>query len=566
MMNNLDANSNSNSLKQSFQNIRSAFVVVGGFSLVINLLLLVSPIYMLQLYDRVLTSGSRETLIMLTGIALFLLILFGLLEATRNRIMTRAGLGISETIGDEVFHSLFNATNQTTTQHTQALRDIETIRQFFSSSQVFAFFDSPWAPIFIGLIFILHPWLGFIALGGAMSILTLMLVTEFVARKPLSQAAKHSIRSFAFAESSLRNADVLKAMGMFDGICQQWKRHFTPMTAWQTRASEKVSTLLSLSKALRFMLQVAILGTGAWLALDGAITAGVIVAASIMMGRALSPIEQAIGAWRSFVNARSAYRRLQDVLDKNPTLKESLSLPRPQGKLVVENLSFVGSDANRPVLQGLNFELEAGELLGVVGSSAAGKSTLAKVLMGVIKASRGQARLDGADMSQFNDQDRNAYLGYLPQDVELFDGNVMDNIARFAPEADQKMILEATRIAGCHELILQLPQGYETQIGEDGIRLSGGQRQRIALARAVYGLPAFIVLDEPNSNMDAQGEIALLNCLRYLKHRKITVIIIAHGNRVVDMIDKILILEKGHMVKFGPRQQILNQIVQQIKS
>lgn len=517
---------------------------------------------MLQIYDRVLSSGNQETLIMLSALAVFLLVILGVLETTRSRIMTRVGLRLSEDIQQGTFDSLLNhRLVKTQSVGTQPIRDLDTLRQFFASNSLFAFIDAPWTPFFLMLIFFLHPLLGAIATGGAFLIFSFALVTELVSRSALRNASSKMIDSHAYVNSSLRNADVLKAMGMEQNIRNRWRSYFLPATEWQTRAGERVGIMLGASKSLRFILQTAILGAGAWLALKQIITPGAMIAGSIIMGRALAPVEQAIGSWKSFIGARAAWKRVNILLDQNPKQEESIELPHIEGNLKVENLIAAPPGVKQAILKGIKFDLKAGESLAVIGPSGSGKSTLARLLMGVWLARNGNVTLDGASITQLNPKDRQKYIGYLPQDVELFSGTVKDNISRFN-EVDSEKLFSATQMTDCHELILALPEGYETEIGESGGFLSGGQRQRLGLARAVYGNPALVVLDEPNSNLDSKGEKALLQTIAQLKKRKVTLVIIAHNVNIMAVVDNILMLQNGKVVKYGPSSELLKSLGQ----
>lgn len=516
------------------------------FSLVINLLMLVSPLYMLQIYDRVLTSGSRETLMMLSGIALFLLLLLAGLEIVRSRLLIRIGVQLNDSLRCSVFEGLFSVEGERS--HAQPLRDLDLVRQFISSPVLTALFDAPWTPIFIGVIFLMHPLLGMISLLGALLIMLLAIITEAISRAPLREAAEHNGKAYAFVESSLRNVEVLTAMGMRQGVQRQWLLHAEPVVVHQALAGERVATLLGISKSLRLILQGAILGAGAWLVLDEAITPGVMIAASIVMGRALAPIEQAIGGWRQFLGARSAWHRTrQSVLEHQQEmvpLQQSVELSRPSGTLSVSDLTVTPPGGDQPLLQDISLQLQPGESLAVVGASGSGKSTLARLLVGVRKPSQGEVRLDHASVSDWDRGQMGQYIGYLPQDVELFDGSVAQNIARFG-EIDSDAILQVSQLVGCHEMILQLPQGYQTPVGEGGRVLSGGQRQQIALARALYRNPALVVLDEPDSHLDKRAKNQLQNVLQQLGERRVTTVLVTHNTQLLQGLDKALLLERG---------------------
>lgn len=553
-------------MKDVLVNVKRAAKQVAAFSFVINLLLLVSPIYMLQLYDRVLSSGSKDTLVVLSIIALFLLGLLGLLEVVRNRIMSRVGADLDNELKDDVFDGLVDQAALRGGENSgQGIRDLDSIRQFVSSNAPFAFFDAPWTPFFIIVVTLLHPLLGLVAVIGAVIIFCLAIATELVSRDLLKKSAGHQVQSHNFVETSLRNNDVLRAMNIATGLKAKWSGQRDPAIALQVKANERVGLLLGSTKAVRIAIQVIILGTGGYLALEQLITPGAIVAASIITGRALAPVEQAIGAWRQVVSARGAYKRLTDLLEKTAGKKAPMALPRPEGNLGVSGLVGALPKAKEPILKGISFGLEKGELLGIIGPSGAGKSFLARHMIGVWPAIRGTVRLGGIDVSTWHDSDRGQYIGYLPQNIELFPGTIAENIARFT-QIDSDKVVEAAQLAGCHDLILGMPQNYDTVIGNGGMFLSGGQSQRIALARALYNSPVFVVLDEPNSNLDTEGELALNTCLNTLKERGTTVVIITHNIRALQAADKVLVLKDGAVASFGPRDEILKQFMKPASS
>ena len=542
---------------------RGAFFMIGVFSFFINLLMLTAPLYMLQVYDRVLTSRSESTLIALTVLAGAMLLTMGLLELVRSRVLVRIGSRLDQRLNTRVFSAVFERSLRGFRgERAQALRDMDGLRQFLTGPGPFALFDAPWVPFYLAVVFLFHPVLGFIALAGAPLLFTLALLNEILTRKPLQQANGEVAAAYAFAESSLRNAEALEAMGMLEGIRRRWVARHGKGLALQAKASDRAGFLTAWSKAIRMFLQVAILGAGAALAIQQIITPGVMIAASIIMGRALAPVEQAIGSWRQFIGARSSYRRLQKLLLESPEPQERLSLPRPEGFLSVENVVVMAPNDGKPVLKGVSFKLEPGEALGVIGPSAAGKSTLARVLVGVWPPYAGAVRLEGADLQNWNREDLGPYLGYLPQDVELFGGSVAENISRYYVEPDDEEIVRAARLAGVHDMILRFAEGYETQIGDNGGFLSGGQRQRVGLARALYGDPSLVVLDEPNSNLDAAGDQALTQAILALKERGATVVVMAHRPSAIAAVDKILMLRDGKAEAYGPKDEILAQVTQ----
>ena len=540
---------------------RGAFFMTGVFSFFINLLMLTAPLYMLQIYDRVLASRSEPTLIVLTILAGGLLLVMGGLDLIRSRVLVRVGVKMDGLLNARVFSAVFaQALRGARGQRAQALRDLDSLRQFLTGPGPFAFFDAPWAPLYLAVVFLFHPVLGFIALAGAVVLFTMALVNELVTRRPLQLANAQSIAANGFAEASLRNAEVLEALGMLPAIRQRWTAQHNQGLALQATASDRAATLTSWSKALRISLQVAILGAGAALAIQQIITPGVMIAASILMGRALAPVEQAIGQWRHFVGARQSYRRLNELLQAVPEAAERLTLPKPEGRLSVEGLVAAPPGRQKAVLKGVSFALEPGEALGVIGPSASGKSTLARNLVGVWAPQSGAVRLDGAEVQGWDAEELGPYLGYLPQDVELFAGNVAENISRFSAEATPEAVVAAARGAGVHEMILQLDQGYDSEIGEQGSVLSGGQRQRVGLARALYGEPALVVLDEPNANLDAAGDEALTQAILGLKARGAAVVVMAHRPSAIAAVDKLLMLREGRVEAVGPKEEVLAKV------
>lgn len=553
-----------NALSEAFKDVRGAFVSIGAFSFFINLLMLTGPLYMLQVYDRVLTSGSRHTLIMLTVVAVGMILTSALLELVRSRILVRIGSRLDRRLNDRLFAGLLRLhLQQKGSSQSQPLRDLETLRGFLTGSGLISLFDAPWTPLFLAIIFLLHPLLGLVALSGAVVLFILAVVSELVTRGPLREASHDSAAAHGFTENTLRNAEVIEAMGMLPGLQRRWQaRHQAALVA-QAKASDRGGLLTACAKFVRPVLQVAILGTGAYLALQQVITPGVMIAASIIMGRALAPVEGAIGNWRGFILARNAKSRLRSFLEKDEPPEASMPLPRPKGAVSVERLVAAPPGLERPVLKGISFALKAGDSLGIIGPSAAGKSTLARLLIGVWPAAAGQVRLDGADIGDWNHLELGSHLGYLPQDVELFDGTVAENIARFG-EPNPENVVRAARRAGVHELILRLPEGYDTMIGPGGAALSGGQRQRIGLARALYGDPAFMVLDEPNSNLDGEGEAALRQAVQELKQDGTTVVVIAHRPSVLAGMDKILVLRDGQIEHFGSRDEVLPKVTKAV--
>lgn len=536
---------------------KRAFFNIGLFSAVINLLMLAPALYMLQVYDRVLASGNQMTLLMLTLMILGLFGLMGALEWVRSQVVIRLGTQMDMRLNQRVYDAAFEAQLRTGSPAAgQALNDLTSLRQFATGNALFAFFDAPWFPAYLLVIFLFSPWLGLLALGGAVVLMALAWINQRVSRGPLKAASELSVEATQQASAHLRNAEAIEAMGMLDTLRGRWLAQHTAFLAQQNLASEKTATVTAWSKGVRLALQSLVLGLGAWLAVQGQITAGMMIAGSILMGRVLGPIDQLIGVWKQWTCARLAYQRLEALLHAHPPRAARMALPAPRGELSVEHLGASAPGTRRATLANLSFTLPAGQVLGIIGPSGCGKSTLARLLVGVWQPLSGKVRLDGADLAQWDKHQLGPYLGYLPQDIQLFAGTIAQNIARFA-EVDADKVLAAAQMAGVHALILQLPEGYETRLGEGGAGLSGGQKQRIGLARALYGLPAVIVLDEPNSNLDEAGEQALLQAITHLKTLKRTLILITHKPNVLTLTDQLLILRDGQLQAFGPTAKVL---------
>lgn len=545
-------------IRTAFKRNRNSLIAVGAFSFVINLLMLSGPLYMMQVYDRVLSSRSVSTLVALSILVGVLLLFMGILEVIRSRLLVRIGARIDRQLGERVFDAIvMRRLYQTDTNGTQPLTDLRTLREFMSGPGPFAFFDAPWVPIYLGVIFLLHPLLFWISLIGVLILVGIALLSETLTRKPLAVATHLSSRGSSIAEASVRNAEAVQSMGMLAGLRQEWLA-FHSGALWEQRtASDRAGSLTAASKTLRLALQSAILGVGAALAIEQSISAGAMIAASILMGRALAPVDQAIGNWRNFIGARSAFRRLGRLFEEAPAPPCRMALPDAAGRLGVQNIAAGPPSATRAIVSGIDFELTAGEALGVIGPSASGKSVLARLLTGIWHPQIGSVRLDGAALDQWDPDALGRQIGYLPQDVELFDGTVQENICRFSIEPDADAVVDAARAAGVHDLILNLPDGYNTHIGEDGSILSGGQRQRLGLARALYKDPILVVLDEPNANLDSEGDEALTNAIQSIKVRGGIVIVMAHRPSAIAAVDKLLILRGGRQDAFGPKEDIL---------
>ncbi|WP_353232796.1 type I secretion system permease/ATPase [Pseudomonas helleri] len=536
---------------------KRAFFNIGLFSAVINLLMLAPALYMLQVYDRVLASGNEMTLLMLTLMILGLFGLMGALEWVRSLVVIRLGTQMDMRLNQRVYDAAFEAQLSTGSPAAgQALNDLTSLRQFATGNALFAFFDAPWFPVYLWVIFMFSPWLGLLALGGAVLLMLLAWLNQRVSQGPLKAASELSVEATQQASAHLRNAEAIEAMGMLGTLRGHWLAQHTAFLAQQNLASEKTASVGAWSKGVRLALQSLVLGLGALLAVQGQITAGMMIAGSILMGRVLSPIDQLIGVWKQWTSARLAYQRLESLLQAHPARPPRMALPVPRGELAVEQLSASAPGTLRATLSNLSFTLPAGQVLGVIGPSGCGKSTLARLLIGVWQPLAGKVRLDGALLSQWDKQQLGPHLGYLPQDIQLFAGTIAQNIARFA-QVDADKVLAAAQMAGVHSLILQMPEGYDTRLGDGGAGLSGGQKQRIGLARALYGLPALIVLDEPNANLDEAGEQALLQAIAQLKQLKRTLILITHKPNVLTLTDQLLILREGQLQAYGPTAKVL---------
>ena len=539
---------------------RGQFMAVAVFSGVVNVLQLTVSLYMMQVFDRVLSTRNLNTLLYLTLIAIVALGLLALLEGARSRIMQRIGAWMEERVAPEGFTRAIESQLRGRPYRMEALRDLGVCRGFIASPGALALFDVPWVPAYLFVIFLLHPMLGWISLIGAALLLGLTIFNEFATSKLLREANTAAMASQRRADSIVRNAEVIDSMGMLPAVMARWRMGVAEMSVPMNRAMDRAAPLLAITKFFRLVVQVAILGIGAYLVLEQQLTAGASIAASIIMGRALAPVEQMIGGWKQLVQARQSWRRLQAFLVLPRLRPPGIPLPEPKGRLSVERVTFGFPGATVATIKGITFALDAGDSVAVIGPSAAGKTTLIRLLTGTLQPNAGSVRLDGADVYTWQREDFGRHVGYLPQDVELFDGTVLDNIARMA-QAPAEAVFDAAKLAGCHDMILRLPKGYETEIGEGGQHLSGGQRQQIGLARAMFGNPKMIVLDEPNSNLDGDAESALLRALHDLKRRGTTVVLVSHRPVLVQGVEKVLLMRDGAVEMFGPRAEVLKKIM-----
>ncbi|MBM1202550.1 MULTISPECIES: type I secretion system permease/ATPase [Pseudomonas] len=550
-----------NSLHNALKACRESFLSVGFFSFFINALMLVPTFYMLQVYGRVITSGSLTTLTMLTLIMTGLVITLGCLEWTRSRIMVRVSNRLDMLLSRQVYKASFKRALESggMDASAQPLNDLTGLRQFLSGNGLFAFFDAPWLPIYIAVMFMFHPWFGWVATGSALLLLVLAFINERLTGPTLAQANKEHIGASLYTTKNLRNAEVIESMGMLETLMERWWNRQKNVLMLQSRASDKGAMISTLSRSFRILVQSLILGLGAYLAVDHQVGAGLVFAGSVLLGRALAPIDLIIGSWKGFIAARSQYARLNAILAKQQAQPERMRLPAPKGDVQVENLSVAAPGSNIPIIKNISFSVPAGCVVGIIGPSAAGKSTLARALLGIWAPLHGVVRLDGADISAWDKHDLGPHIGYLPQDIELFEGSVSDNIARFALVDPEQVILAATT-AGVHDMILLLPDGYDTVIGGDGVVLSGGQRQRIGLARALYGSPRLIILDEPNSNLDEVGDRALIAALHNIRLSGATLFVITHRTNIVSQLDRLMVMSNGGISLFGPRELVLNEL------
>src|SRR5579864_2261823 len=545
-------------LRKALHACRGAGLFLIAFSFAINLLALASPIYMMQLYDRVMSSRSVDTLVMLTiifGLAIGALVV---IEGLRSLALARLGMWLDDRLGPTVIMAGLRSTvlRGGAARAGEALRDLGTLRNFLSGPTTTPLMDAPWAPWYLGLLFVLHPLLGVIGLVSGLVLLALALINEGATKRLLQEANSSSAKGMRTLDSAFRNAEVIAAMDMQEGVLRIWREAGQPGKDAQRRAGHRAAVIQTLSKFTRLLVQSGIMGAGAWLVIENQASPGVLFGASFLIARALAPVDNAISTWRSVVSARLAYRNLQQLLERAPVMAKAMALPAPRGNIAVERLVYAPPGAETPTLRGISFSLRAGEVLGLVGPSAAGKTTLARCLTGAWAPASGHVRLDGADISARHAAGAGEHIGYLPQDVELFPGTIRDNIARLG-DASPAQVIEAAKLVGLHETIMRLPNCYDTDIGESGVKLSGGQCQRLGLARALFGTPKLVVLDEPNSSLDSEGELALIEAIARLKARGATVVVIAHRPSILQHADKILMIRGGMVESFGPRSEIM---------
>jgi len=556
-------------IRAAFRAARPHFIFAAFFSMFVNALYLSTPLYMLQIYDRVLQSGSLNTLFFLTILLLVALAVMAVLDVLRTRLLARAGSRLSNQLSITIMRTMVEvkARGERDPKIAQAMRDFDTARNFFSGPGVQAFFDAPWTIIFLLVIVLIHPILGAIAFGGTLLFVALVYINERLVRDPLNEASDANSLVQNTSEIALNSAEAIRSMGMTEELSQRWGAGRANANNLQVRAQDRSAVMSGIIRFLRFALQGLVLGVGAMLAVQQMTTPGGMIAASILTARALAPLEAAVTHWRGFVSSRQALVRVREALENAPVERNRQSLPRPNGELRVEKVYLRAPQGEGYLLQGVSLGLMAGEMLGVVGPSGAGKTSLARALVGLRRPAMGAIRLDGADVSDWDSDELGQYIGYMPQELYLIAGTVRDNICRFekGEQVDDKVIA-AARLAGAHDMILRLPQGYESFVDQNGGMLSAGQRQRVALARALYGEPAFIVLDEPNSNLDQEGEAALIQTLKTLRERGITTVVMAHRSGVLQIVDRLLVLREGRVEHFGARDQVMAELAEKQKA
>ncbi|MFG0866342.1 type I secretion system permease/ATPase [Pseudomonas sp. FYR_7] len=553
-----------NNLQAALRACKSSFLSVGFFSFFVNALMLVPTFFMIQVSGRVVPSSSTSTLLMLTLIMTVLIVTMGALEWVRSRIMVRISNRLDIMLSRDVYRASFKRALSSGggDATAQSLSDLTSLRQFFTGPGLFAFFDAPWFPIYTIVMFLFHPWFGWMTLFCGAVLAVLAVVNHRVTGSALAEANKENVASNVVTTKTLRNAEVIESMGMLDTLMNRWARRQRNIMLLQSNASDKGGVVSSTSKTFRIWSQSIMLAIGAYLVVTHQINPGLLMAGSLLLGRALSPIDQMISSWKGFVAAKVQYDRLSKVMDDLKNEPERMPLPAPEGHIQVENLIVAPPGAKAPVIRSISFVAPAGSIVGIVGPSAAGKSTLVRALMGIWPPQHGVVRLDGADIASWDKHALGPHVGYLPQDIELFEGSISENIARF-DKVDPEKVVEAAQMAGVHEMILMLPDGYDTVIGSDGVNLSGGQRQRIGLARAIYGNPRLIVLDEPNSNLDDVGERALGVALQKLKETGATVFIVSHRPNILTRLDRILVMAGGTISLYGERDRVIAELAAQ---
>lgn len=547
-------------LRAVFWRFRREFAVCVVFSAVINLLMLTPTLYMLQLFDRVMISQSILTLAAMTLVMLFFFAVMSFSEWSRSRLLVRLGVRLDEELNTRVFNASFESQlRQPGGNPAQAFSDLTNLRQFMTGNGLFAFMDAPWTPIYLGVLFMLHPWLGVLGVVFSLILMVLAWFSNQATRASLEKALESSAPVTTFVQSKLRNAEVIEAMGMLGDLRREWLVRHRNHLRLNNTASDVSARVQSLTKFVRYTQQSLALGAGALLVIEGDLTAGAMIAANVLIGRATQPLDMMVGTWKSFLSARKSFERLEDLLGRHPAREAGLVHDVPKGEMRIEGLVATAPGRAQPILKGLTAEFPAGEVIGIIGPSGSGKSTLARSLVGIWPYTEGRVLIDGEPIDSWSRDELGPFIGYLPQDIELFEGSIAENIARFG-DIDPDKVIRACQRAGVHDMILRLPKGYDTPMGEAGGTLSGGQRQRLGLARAMYGDPSIVVLDEPNSNLDEVGEAALLRAVQDLKAQGRTVFLITHRSGILAATDRLLLLKDGEIALYGPRQQVIAAI------
>lgn len=548
-------------LQLALKSMKKIFISLGVYSFFLNILMLAAPFYMLVVYDTVMPSQNMKTLLLVTVITIMFFIGMWILDYVRSKLMIYASNKLDMILNERVFNATFAlAAKYPNKANVQPIRDFNSIKSFMGGQGLFAFFDFPWFPIYIGIMFAFSPVFGFYGLAATAIVLLLTWLNEKSTKEGLKSANDEYRKAISFFDNNIRNVEVVQAMGMRDNLHKKWMEKYNRYLLTNVEASTTASFYTNASKSFRMLATSMMYGIGALLAITGLISPGMIIAGAVLLGRALMPISQIVGGWKQFSNAKIAYEKLNTLLLEFPKEEEKLALPNPKGVIRFENVFTTPPLGKNPVLKGINLQVNSGECVGVIGPSAAGKSSFAKTAVGVWSPSGGHIRIDGADIHQYNTIELGKHIGYLPQDIELFEGTIAHNISRFEEEASDEMIIEAAKLSGTHELILNLPNGYETMVGAGGMSLSGGQKQRIGLARALFGNPKIVVLDEPNSNLDDAGEYALMMALRILKEKKTTIIFVTHKKNIISLADKLLAIKDGQVVYFDERDKVLQAL------
>ncbi len=537
------------------------------FGCLVNILMLATPLYSMQVLDRVISSSNTDTLVLLTIVISFALLLLSLIQVARSFAMNQMGNWFERELSSKLFaNAIKTALIARSSGGSQQLRDLQAIKTFLTSPALISILDIPWAIIFVAVLFMIHTYMGIMTVLGGAILLALAILSDKLTKPLHDSSNEYFISSMRQVDQATRNAEVVSVMGLLPEIDTTWQKINKKVQGAQNLVSGRQNILSELTKFIRLILQILVTGLGAYLVLKGEMSVGAIIACSSISGRALAPFEQAIMSWKGFLTCRQSYNRLNEIIDKYYNEEIRMSLPEPEGKMSAENLAYVPQHSNIPIVKNVSFNLESGEVLAIIGPSGSGKTTLAKLLVGAHIPSSGTMRIDNSNLIDWNKDELGKYLGYLPQDVELFGGTIRENIGRMNKNADSEKVVQAARLAGVHDMILQLPKGYDTEIGFDGSTLSGGQRQRVGLARAFFGEPKILVLDEPNANLDALGELALSNAIAKAKEKKITTVIISHRTSILTLVDKILVMKDGELIIFGERSEVMHKMNQSART